>query len=86
VADRHDAWRNLLGRAKSRTTGADGSLRVEFGESVELVELARLVEAEQRCCAFFSFGITLDAYGLALEVHVPSGATDVARALFAQAE
>jgi hypothetical protein len=74
----------MMARAESCTSTADGSVRAVFGGHVELVELAHLVEAEQHCCAFFTFSITSDARGLVLEVHAPTGATEIARALFDQ--
>jgi hypothetical protein len=74
----------MMTRAESCTRAADGSFRAVFDRHVRLVELATLVEAEQRCCAFFTFNITSDARGLVLEVHVPAGATELARALFEQ--
>ena len=73
-----------MAQAESCTSAADGSFRAVFDGHVQLVELAHLVEAEQRCCAFFTFSIMSDARGLVLEVHVPAGATELARALFEQ--
>lgn len=75
-------WQALLGRATSRSTTADGALRVELPDDIALDELARLVAAEQSCCAFFSFAITVDPRGIALEVRVPDGATDIVASLF----
>ncbi len=49
---------------------------------MDLPELARLVAAEQRCCAFFAFAITVDARGMALEVRAPEGAGAVIASLF----
>jgi MerR family transcriptional regulator, copper efflux regulator len=80
--DRLAEWRALLSGARSRTGAVDGALRVEFADDVALGELTRLVVAEQRCCAFFSFAITVDRRGIALEVRVPEGATDAVTALF----
>ena len=82
VPDRLAEWQALLRRARSRTSAADGALRVEFADNVALGELARLVTAEQHCCAFFSFAITVDARGIALEVRAPEGPADVVAALF----
>jgi hypothetical protein len=71
-----------LEAAVSRTTTADGALRVEFGDTTALAELARLVEAERRCCAFLSFAIVADHRGLALEVRAPESAAHVVTAIF----
>jgi DNA-binding transcriptional MerR regulator len=82
VPDRLAEWRAVLEQARSHTYGPDGALRVEFNDSVALGELTRLAAAEQHCCAFFSFTITVDAHGVALEVRAPDGAADVVAALF----
>jgi hypothetical protein len=82
VPARREAWQRMLERAESCTSAADGSLRAVFGSAVDLVEIARLVAAEQRCCTFFSFDISVDAHGLVLEVRVPEGGIDIATALF----
>jgi DNA-binding transcriptional MerR regulator len=82
MPDRLAEWRAILDQARTRTTADDGALRVEFANDISLHELARLVAAEQRCCAFFSFAITVDPRGIALEVRAPEGATDIVADLF----
>lgn len=77
-------WRAVLDRARARISGADGSLRVEFADDLALSELAALVAAEQQCCAFFSFAITVDHRGVALEVRAPDGADDIVASMFGQ--
>jgi DNA-binding transcriptional MerR regulator len=84
MPDRLADWRAILERARTRTTGPNGALRLEFGAGTDLAELARLVDAEQRCCAFFSFAITVDPRGVALEVRAPDGAAEVVTSLFGQ--
>ncbi|MDP9072698.1 MAG: MerR family transcriptional regulator [Actinomycetota bacterium] len=75
-------WQAILGQAQGRTAAADGGLRVEFGDDVSLGDLARLVAAEQTCCAFFGFCITVDRRGIGLEVRAPEAAADLVEALF----
>jgi MerR family transcriptional regulator, copper efflux regulator len=84
VPDRLAGWRAILAHATSRTTTDDGARRVEFDGDIPVDELARLVVAEQQCCAFFSFAITVDHHGVALEVRAPDDATAVVDALFGQ--
>lgn len=84
MPDRLADWRAILERARTRTTGPDGTLHIELGDGSDLGELARLVAAEQRCCAFFSFAITVDPGGVALEVRAPAGAAEVVTSLFGQ--
>ena len=79
-----EEWQAVLDRAVSRTTATDGALRVEFDDPIHLSELARLVAAEQHCCAFFSFTITVDVRGIALEVRASDGASDIVAFLFGQ--
>ena len=82
VPDRLAEWRALLEQARSHTYAPDGALRIEFAGSDALGELTRLAVVEQHCCAFFSFTITVDARGIALEVRAPDGAADAVTALF----
>jgi hypothetical protein len=84
MSDRLAEWQAILDRARSRTATRDDALRVEFDDEIALGELTRLVAAEQRCCAFFAFAITVDSRGIGLEVRVPDGATDIVTALFGQ--
>ena len=76
-------WRAVLDRGRSRTTTADGGIRVELGDDVDVAELIGLVQAEQSCCAFFSFTVTVDGRGLGLEVRAPDDAGEIVTALFA---
>jgi len=74
VPDRIGAWRAMVSRATSRSVTAAGARRFTFGPDVDAGELARLAAAEQRCCAFFAFTITIGPEGTALEVRAPAGA------------
>lgn len=85
VPDRLAEWRAILDSAPARTRTEDGALRVELSPDVDVGELAQLVAAEQQCCAFFSFAITVDQQGVALEVRAPDGAEAVGASLFRDA-
>lgn len=50
-----------------------------------LDDLTRLAVAEQRCCSFFSFAVTVDNRGLAPEVRAPADAENLIGALFGAA-
>jgi len=82
MPDRLADWKAVLGNAHSRTRVDDGGLRLAFNPGVDLASLADLVVAEQQCCAFFSFAITADARGVALEVRAPAGADEIVESLF----
>ncbi len=59
-----------------------GGVRLQFGPGVDVGELARLTVAEQDCCGFFSFAITVDRRGVGLEVVAPDDALPMVHALF----
>jgi len=81
---RLDDWRALLDHAVDRTRTSSGVLRVELDEHIDAAELARVVAAEQECCTFFAFAITIDQRGIALEVTAPPDAQAIVTALFGQ--
>ena len=81
MATRVDDWQNLLSTVASRGS-VPGGLRLELADRRDLGDLARLVEAEQGCCPFFSFAITVDRRGLSLEVTAPPDGQDLLTAIF----
>lgn len=81
MPDRLAEWGSILEHATTRTP-IDNGLRVHFDGNVDLAELGRLVGAEQHCCAFFSFAITVDHTGIALVVRAPEPATGIIIELF----
>jgi MerR family copper efflux transcriptional regulator len=82
VPGRLAAWDASLASATTRHEILGG---VELAPRTDLAELARLVVAEQACCPFFSFAITVDARGPALEVRAPDGAAALVAALVGNA-
>jgi hypothetical protein len=52
------------------------------GGDAPLADVARLAAAEQDCCRFFSFALTVDERGVALEVRAPDDALSLVEALF----
>jgi hypothetical protein len=66
----------------TRRIGLHSGVRVEFSADVPLGELARLVAAEQDCCQFLTFAITVDARGIALEMTAPADALSLIESLF----
>jgi DNA-binding transcriptional MerR regulator len=81
IGGRLDEWRALLAHV-TRRDPIDGGLRATFGSATPLNELMRLTAAEQDCCQFFNFAITVDARGIALEVRAPTDALSVVHSLF----
>jgi len=86
ASDRLAQWQAVAAGAISRTEVGEGALHIELGDSIGLSDLARLVEAERQCCAFFSFTITTDAGGIALDVRAPEAARDIVVAMFGRPE
>ncbi len=81
VPGRLEDWRSVLSLVRARTR-IEGGLRLELDPSAPLPEIARLAAAEQDCCRFFAFALTIDRRGLALEVRAPDDALSVLHALF----
>ena len=81
---RLDEWQRLLSHVIDRET-IDHGLRMTFLRATPLAELIRLVTAEQRCCQFFAFAITVDTRGIALEVSGPADTQPVLHSLFGTA-
>jgi MerR family copper efflux transcriptional regulator len=84
MAGRLAHWQKVLSTVTSRQT-IPGGLRLRFADGVAVGELAELTAAEQTCCAFFDFAITMRHQGVALEVVAPDDATDLVRSLFGAA-
>lgn len=85
MANRLAQWRALPEHGGRPTRGDDGALRIELDDT-SLAELARLVAAEQECCAFFAFTITVDRRGIGLQVRAPDEAGPLVTSLFGEPE
>jgi DNA-binding transcriptional MerR regulator len=77
-------WQALL-RHAARRSALDDGVRVEFGTATPLGELMRLVAAEQDCCQFLRFAITVDTRGVGLDVRGPGDALVIIESLFGAA-
>lgn len=78
---RVEDWRDVLAHVDARQSIA-GGVRATFAPTAPLDRLMGLTTAEQRCCQFLAFAITVDTRGVALEVTAPDEAVDVVHALF----
>ena len=74
-------WQLLLAHVERRER-ITGGVRNVFDASVPNDELMRLVAAEQDCCEFFQFAITVDTRGVALEVRAPADAQSIVESMF----
>ena len=77
-------WQRLLEHVVDRTVIEHG-IRLGMSPDTPLAELTRLVVAEQRCCQFLRFAITVDTRGLGLEISAPDDARPIVEALFGAA-
>jgi hypothetical protein len=84
MEDRVADWHSLLDHVVRREP-VDGGIRCVFDASVPTDELVRLAAAEQDCCRFFRFAITVDERGIALEVRAPDDAREIVESLFGAA-
>lgn len=76
-------WAAILGHVRSREPLGPNGMRFLLDTTAPLGEVVRLAVAEQECCPFFEFTLTVDARGVALEVKAPAAAADVVSAVFA---
>jgi DNA-binding transcriptional MerR regulator len=81
MPDRLAEWKAVLAGVSRRVPLGASGVRLEFGH-VDVVELARLVAAEQNCCSFFSFAVTVDSRGVGLHVTAPAAAEGILADLF----
>lgn len=76
-------WRDVLTHVLSRDAIA-GGLRLSLSDSAPVSRIAELAVAEQQCCAFFSFALTVDGRGVALEITAPGDGEAVVAELFGE--
>jgi DNA-binding transcriptional MerR regulator len=79
---RAEAWAAVLASAVVARHEVGDGLRLDLGRAADVAEIARLAAAEQNCCRFFQFALTIDDRGTALEVRAPAEAADLVTALF----
>jgi len=74
-------WRRLLQHVSQRSA-VDGGIRLEFVADVPVDDVLHLATAEQDCCRFFAFAVTIDNRGIGLEVRAPADARMLVDAVF----
>ena len=80
-ARRVEDWRTAATFVVAREP-VDGGLRLGLRAEAPLGSLAELAAAEQACCPFFAFSLTIDARGPALEVRALAEGLAMVESLF----
>jgi MerR family transcriptional regulator, copper efflux regulator len=70
--DRVAEWQRLLDGSVASRSSIAGGIQLAFHATVDVVELMQLAVAEQDCCRFFSFAITVDHRGVGLDIVGPT--------------
>jgi DNA-binding transcriptional MerR regulator len=81
VPSRMAEWQAVLRDVVDRER-IDGGYRLALAPPASVAAIAELAAAEQACCSFLCFAITVDGRGTALEVTAPAAAADVVDAMF----
>jgi hypothetical protein len=66
-------WQELMARSTSRRR-VPGGIQLRLARSVDVGALATLLAAEQECCRFFSFTMTVADAEVVLEITAPPDA------------
>jgi len=74
-------WRDVVAHVEGREA-IDGGVRLGFSPGAPLGRIAELAAAEQACCPFLAFAVTIDHRGAALEVRAPADGLAMVDALF----
>jgi DNA-binding transcriptional MerR regulator len=70
MGERTREWRRLLDAATT-IEHAPRRVRVRFDRDVELGPIVTLTDAEQRCCRFFTFTLTIGDDSVTLDIEAP---------------
>jgi DNA-binding transcriptional MerR regulator len=74
-------WQQLLGMAERGETTPDGA-RFHFSRDIDVAAIAALVDAEQRCCRFFTFALNVTDVSVVLDITAPAEAQTILHELF----
>jgi len=84
MPDRLRQWQAVVGLVEAREPLADG-MRLTLTPAADIGAIALLCRAEQHCCAFLRFALTVEARGTALEVRGPPEALPLVHSMFGSA-
>lgn len=73
-------WQEALRHATTREP-IEGGVRVHLPRATPIARLASLIEAEQTCCQFFTFTLTIGMDAVTLDLTGPEGAEEIGQAL-----
>jgi MerR family copper efflux transcriptional regulator len=80
VGDRLADWQATVAAAVDQHP-IDGGVRFQFAATTDVAALAALAASEQDCCQFFTFTLTIDLTGVALDIIGPPDAQPVIQSL-----
>lgn len=84
VSDRLAEWHATVDRAVRREP-IPGGIRVGFARDIDIAEISALMAAEQDCCQFFTFALTVHADEVTLDVTGPPDALPIVDSLVGRA-
>jgi MerR family copper efflux transcriptional regulator len=81
---RLDEWRALLAQAEITNLEPAGA-RLRFERDADVTTIASLLDAEQRCCRFLTFTLTVTDHSVVVDIAAPPEARDAVSGLLAAA-
>jgi MerR family copper efflux transcriptional regulator len=81
---RLDEWRALLPQAEITNLEPAGA-RLRFDRDADVATIASLLDAEQRCCRFLTFTLTVTDHSVVVDVAAPPEAREAVSDLLAAA-
>jgi hypothetical protein len=84
MGDRLAAWRALIDTSAAVEPTVTG-VHISFDAGVDAADIARLVQAEQRCCVFLRFTIGIARSAVTLDIVGPRDARRVIDAIVGSA-
>jgi DNA-binding transcriptional MerR regulator len=81
MGDRLLAWSAFVAGQVTGREAIEHGVRLRLPRSADIGALAQLVADEQTCCSFFTFGLTVSADGIVLDVTAPDTGLGMIHAL-----
>ena len=79
LADRIEAWREVVQRARTRAVEGDRVVAVYPNDAQLLTRLRELIAAEAECCSFLRFDVDETPDAIVTELRLPADVPDSTR-------